>query len=175
MPGARAASPASPVRKYRLNSRKTPMVLAVLFFGAVGGFLGWRSLTNDRGLILNGVITFDTEGASIFYAVLAVTSLLFVGAGGIALVRQFGEPQWLTLDQHAVSGPRSVINATPVRIPYSEIANVKLFSYRGQTGAEIRARDRRKIWLGTKSFEHDDMLDEFLEELGQRVAEASRI
>src|SRR6187551_3536853 len=91
---AAAAERRSPVCQFRLNSRKGQLLVGLGLFGGSGLMFGSRALTNDRGLIINRFIELETVAASVFYAVLAIVSLLFVGVALVALVRQFGGPQW---------------------------------------------------------------------------------
>ena len=59
------------------------IALATLLFTACAAFFAHRASTNDRGLILNGIIHFEPGGADTFYAVMALLSL---GMAGLALV-----------------------------------------------------------------------------------------
>lgn len=79
--GAKAASKISIplVRPYFILGASSAL------FGACAAFLFYRASTNDRGLIINGIIHFDAEGADIFYFVLGVLSALFVLMGGLAI------------------------------------------------------------------------------------------
>jgi len=167
---AAAAERSSPVCKFRLNSRKGRIVLALGLFGGGGLMFGSKAMTNDRGLIINHLIELGPTAASVFYAVLAVVSLLFVGAALVALVRQFGEPQWLVLDQHAVSGPQSVIINRQVRIPYVDLVGIKVTSVRNSSGVELRGRHGQKIWLSNADFEADGDLGTLLAELDRPIA-----
>jgi hypothetical protein len=55
------------------------IALGMLLFTACAAFFAHRASTNDRGLILNGIIHFDPGGADTFYAVMAGLSLCFAG------------------------------------------------------------------------------------------------
>jgi hypothetical protein len=66
---------------YRYKPKHWSMLLAFLFFGAIAFSMGHEAKTNDRGLILNGVIYFSPHGATIFYWCVAVGSAAFVALG----------------------------------------------------------------------------------------------
>ncbi|WP_437285035.1 hypothetical protein [Sorangium sp. So ce406] len=79
------------------------LLLSALFFAACAAVLAHRALTNDRGLILNGIIPLERGGADVFYAVLALLSgalcaLGFVGAARLAALKEF----------RILLGPRSI-------------------------------------------------------------------
>ncbi|MDI3285370.1 hypothetical protein [Polyangium sp. 15x6] len=59
------------------------LVPGFVLFGACAAFFFHRSSVNDRGLILNGILHFDPDGADAFYAVLGVLS---VGMSVMALL-----------------------------------------------------------------------------------------
>ncbi|WP_438022956.1 hypothetical protein [Sorangium sp. So ce233] len=79
------------------------LVLSALFFAACAAVLAHRAVTNDRGLILNGILPFERGGADVFYAALAILSgalcaLGLVGAARFAALKEF----------RILLGPRSV-------------------------------------------------------------------
>lgn len=79
------------------------LVLSALFFAVCAAALAYRAWTNDRGLILNGIVTFEPGGADVFYAVLAILSGVFCAFGVLAAAR------FATLKEfRIVLGPRSI-------------------------------------------------------------------
>jgi hypothetical protein len=51
------------------------LVLGFVLFGAAAAYLFYRASTNDRGLILNGLIHLDPSGAGTFFVVLGLLSV----------------------------------------------------------------------------------------------------
>jgi hypothetical protein len=101
------------------------MMSAALFVGA-----GWMEIhqaeTNDRGLIINGIITLGPHGADVFYAVMGTFGLAFgalfvVALAGLASRREFR----IVLGKNAVSMPHSQLWRTQdLTIPYATILSV---------------------------------------------------
>ncbi len=80
--------------------------LITVMFGGAAAFLAHRASTNDRGLVINGIIHLGPSSADVFYAVLAILSVGFVAIGLLAL-RAF----------HARKTLRVVIGKTQVTMP----------------------------------------------------------
>jgi hypothetical protein len=59
--------------------------LLSLLFGASAVFMAHEAETNDRGLIINGIIHLDPGSADVFYAVMALLSIGFVAIGVMAI------------------------------------------------------------------------------------------
>ena len=66
--------------EYPYKPRPRVMLGCVAFFGLIAAGMTYEAITNDRGLILNG-IPLSPRGATIFYAVVAGVCALFVLAG----------------------------------------------------------------------------------------------
>jgi len=79
------------------------LALGALLFGACAAFFFYRASTNDRGLILNGIIHFEPGGADVFYAVMGLLSAGFVVIAALGILR-ISQIQNFTL----VIGARSV-------------------------------------------------------------------
>lgn len=105
------------------------LLLSAFFFAVCAAVLAHRAQTNDRGLILNGIIHFEPGGADVFYAVLAMLSGAFcalgvVGAARFAALKEF----------RIVLGPRSITlpsmhplrGAREVTVPLDRVESVEL-------------------------------------------------
>jgi len=92
------------------------LIVVVVFFGAGALLLGHEALTNDRGLILNGIIHFDTQGATIFYWCVAGVSAAFTACGLMATLFGLFSNQSLSLSE---TEPSSRLRSTslPWKIP----------------------------------------------------------
>ncbi|KYF48497.1 hypothetical protein BE08_19310 [Sorangium cellulosum] len=104
-------------------------VLSALFFAACAAVLAHRSWVNDRGLILNGIVTFERGGADVFYAVLAILSGVFCALGVLVAARFAALKEF-----RIVLGPRSITlpsvnplrDAREVTVPLHRIEAVEL-------------------------------------------------
>lgn len=63
------------------------LLLAFVLFGGSAAFFYHRAQTNDRGLIINGLITLEMGSADIFYAVFCVLSAAMSLSGLYLLIR----------------------------------------------------------------------------------------
>ncbi|HET7463419.1 MAG TPA: hypothetical protein VFJ82_19360 [Longimicrobium sp.] len=109
---------------YRPNPKS--MLLAILFFGACAAMMARAALTNDRGLILNGVITFSEHGATVFYGSVAGVAALFVAAGAWGLLAGRGTPRFVRLTPAELSAPRNGFTREPTVIRLRDIQGVSV-------------------------------------------------
>jgi hypothetical protein len=63
------------------------LVLGLLLFGAGAAFFFHRSSTNDRGLVLNGILHFGPDGADVFYLVMGLLSAGMSVMAGLGILR----------------------------------------------------------------------------------------
>ena len=108
------------------------LLLSSTFFVACASISGYIALTNDRGLILNNIFEFSTEGATIFYWCLTATSCVFVIIGAIALYSGLTTKKEIVLTDNKIMSPKSGISNKIVSILYSEITDVNIQSVQKQ-------------------------------------------
>lgn len=111
---------------YPYRPKRWVMVLVCGFFGVCAYFLGHEAMHNDRGLILNGVIHFSRNGATIFYWCMALICAVATVAGIMGLIAAFGSEHQLTLTATELSAPRSVLSREPTVVRLADILNVEL-------------------------------------------------
>jgi hypothetical protein len=123
--------------EYPYRPRPGVMLKACCFFGLGALLLAHEASTNDRGLILNGIIHFDLEGATTFYwwmtALCAVMAL--IGFMGI-LIGLFSN-QYLQISDTELSAPKSILSLANTTIPLSSVVRLKLRSVRNQHFLEV--------------------------------------
>jgi hypothetical protein len=105
------------------------LLLSALFFAVCAAVLAYRAHTNDRGLILNGILHFEPGGADVFYAVLAILSGAFcafgvLAAARFALLKEFR----IVLGARSITLPsmRPLQGAREVTVPLDRIEAVEL-------------------------------------------------
>jgi len=146
------------------------MGLAALFFGACAAVLGYKASTNTKGLILNGIIEFSPAGASTFFCVLTVFSLLFVLVAGWTIFTTFvhGIP-YIVLSHDAISLPVGFPIKRSVRLPYAEVTGFSRSEVSGQRFLTLHTSHKKYHivlnWLGSKEAE-----TALLHEVGQRLS-----
>lgn len=157
-----------PSESLSFRCRPSPwvMLLCGLFFGAGTAVLAWKAQTNDRGLILNGLIEFSQNGATIFYWVLAVVSALFVvtAAWTIFTTLVHGVPD-VTLSNESISFPVGFPVKRAMTLPLSQIENLSRAEVNGQRFLMLHSAGKKHHislnWLESK-------------EAGQRLEEELR-
>jgi hypothetical protein len=160
------------VLRYRYVARLGKMLLALLFFAGCLAFYVWRAGTNDRGLIINGLIELGTSGATRFFAAFALASGGFVLIGLWALAAHFRAPSYLVLDETALSIP-SRFGRKPRSVPYAAIRGVRLTRVQGQSMLQITT-DGRNATLAAIMLASDAQLHEVAELLIARVRDAQQ-
>ena len=155
------------VVRYRYVPRVAPMLLALLFFGACLAFYVWRAATNDRGLIINGLIELETGGATAFFATLAVGSGGFVLVGLWAMSLRLRAPSYLVLDESSLSIPARLFRKAKT-VPYATIRDIQLVNVQGQSMLQI-ATDSGKVTIAAVMLASDAQLREVGIALRDRV------
>jgi hypothetical protein len=99
-------STTEPPLRIELRRPYGQLALASLLFAGCAAFLWHRAATNDRGLIINGLIELGPGSADIFYAVLTALSLGFVILGALSLlgIKQLRHYR-LVVDDESISLP----------------------------------------------------------------------
>jgi len=118
--------------------RWTPLIFGAVFFSFCAAILAWQAATNERGLILNGIITLSPHGASAFYWVLAGLSSLFVMLEVVLAFARIRGSAFLELTADTLVIPRGFAGRKFRRIPYAEIVAISEFSVTGTKSLGIR-------------------------------------
>lgn len=161
------------VLRYRYAPRLVPMLLAVLFFGVCLGFYVWRAKTNDRGLIINGLIELGEVGATRFFATFAALSAAFVAIGLWAISARLRRPRYLVLDEIALSIPARFARKPRV-IPYASIRDVQHLNVQGQSMLSVVTEDG-KATIAAIMLASDAQLLEVGAALRGRVRDVARV
>ena len=109
---------------YRPNPKT--MLLAILFFGACAAVMARTAITNDRGLILNSIITMSEQGATTFYWCVAGAAALFVAAGAWGLLAGRNAPRFVRLTPAELSAPKNGFAKEPTVIPLRQIQGMNV-------------------------------------------------
>jgi hypothetical protein len=148
------------------------MLLAVVFFSGCLAFYVWRTATNDRGLIISGLIELETGGATTFFATFAVASGIFVLMGLWALAIRLRGPRYLVLDESSLSIP-SRFSRKARTVPYAAIRDIQLLNVQGQSMLQI-ATESGKVTVAAIMLASDTQLREVGVALRDRVTASSR-
>lgn len=112
------------VTRFAYKPKTLTMLLAGGFFALCAVVLVFRAASNDRGLILNGIINMDQGSATMFYYVLAGLGALMAAGGLVGFVQSLRGPGFVELDETGVSFPGN-LGQKPVRIAYDAITQLQ--------------------------------------------------
>ncbi|HYH79130.1 MAG TPA: hypothetical protein VEX86_05015 [Longimicrobium sp.] len=107
---------------YRANTRT--ILVAMAFFGVCAAVMAHAAVTNDRGLIINGVISLGVDGGTRFYWGVAATAALFVAAGALGLRAGRSNPMVVRLTPTHFSAPKHAFVKEPTSIPLSNVNDI---------------------------------------------------
>jgi hypothetical protein len=110
--------------EYPYKAKAGIMLACIAFFGACAATMAHAALTNDRGLILNGILEFGTQGATVFYWCVVGVSAVFVLMGTLGLISGFKNPGSIRLTATELSAPKNGFTRKATRIPLREIVDV---------------------------------------------------
>jgi hypothetical protein len=125
------------------------MLLVAGFFALCGAVLAHVAQTNDRGLLLWHVIHFETEGATVFYWVLAGISGIFVLLGMLGFARSVfaTEPQVLKLTPEEIIVPPSLFRFENQQVRWRDVTRITLQEVNGQHLLHLHHGDRKKLTI----------------------------
>lgn len=106
------------------------MLYGFFFFGAGAILLAHEALTNDRGLILNGIFRFDVDGATTFYWCITALSGAMAALGLMLFLIGLTSNQTLSLSDTELSAPKWLLSPANTIVPLSSIRRLELKSVR---------------------------------------------
>lgn len=112
------------------------ILTTLLFIGFTAG-LAYVAKTNEQGLILNRIIEFSVEGATIFYWCLASASAIFVLFGALLIIGGFTSKKEIILSGNSITAPKSGISKKTLTIHYSEVSDINIESVQKQNFLNI--------------------------------------
>lgn len=161
------------IRTFRCRPSLAIALLGSLFFGACTAVLGYKALTNDKGLTLKGILEFGPLGATIFFWILTVLSALFVlvGVWTILTTLFHGVPD-VVLTDTSIAFPVGFPIKRNFMLPYSDIAGLSNLEINGQRFLYLHSA-KRKYCIALNWFGSKDGACEFQNELTRRISECS--
>jgi hypothetical protein len=116
--------------QYSYKPRKLGAIVATLLFLAGGLFMAQSAKDNERGLIIDSLITLDQGQASIFLGVVALLcfGLVLVGLNAVRLA--FVSSRHVTLSLREIVVPAWLPGSGRTVIPLGDIAELKLLKVR---------------------------------------------
>jgi hypothetical protein len=108
------------------------MLLAGGFFTLCAVFYFYKTATNDRGLILNGLLEFGAAGATAFYCTLGVLSLMFVLSAVLGVAHGLIRRPVLIVADDYITVPGTFLRRRENRIVLSQITAASIQKIYGQ-------------------------------------------
>lgn len=119
-------------REYEYKPKWWIILLCGAMFGVATVFFTQDALSNDRGLIINGLIELSENGATIFYWVFAFFSFCFV-LGAIALVvHRVKFHQRIAFTHAEIIVPASQWSTAEKGIKYADISSLSITNVSGR-------------------------------------------
>ena len=111
-------------RQYRYGAKWSVIVGCGGLFAFCAAVIEWTARTNDRGLIINGIIELEPDSATIFYWVLFAFSVGFVLVAILLGYQRVAFRQRIAFDTSELIAPKSRWSKDEQRIAYREIRSV---------------------------------------------------
>jgi hypothetical protein len=127
--------------EYPYKPRLRTTLLVISFGVALAAGMGYAALSNDRGLIINGILRFGPLGATIVYWCLAGIGAVCLVIGLAMLVANLTSKARLRLTPTEFSAPRHAFDRTTTTIPVAEIQAIQVYSVRDQHFLDIAHGD----------------------------------
>jgi hypothetical protein len=125
---------------YPYKGKPWLFLLMSLAFGVCAYLTAFAALTNDRGLVFNG-IHFSPRGATIFYGCLAFLCTLFVALLLPAFILGLVRRARVTLTDTALSAPKSGLRGKLVVVPLEDIDSLTLQAIQGTKFLHVHHRN----------------------------------
>lgn len=135
--------------RYDYRPKTWVMALAGLFFAGCAVVLVQSARHNDRGMVINGLITLDLGQATLFLWVLAALSALFVGAGVYGVIRSVGVAQQIVIDRHGITAPKGGMSSAIVTVPFADITDLQMRQVQSQHFLVIHHRGGKLTITGS--------------------------
>ncbi len=110
-------------KSYPYKTKIVMALICLLIFGTMALFLSLQGATNDRGLVINGVIKFSETGATIFYWVLALFCWGFVIKVVADVLQRFQGTLVLEVTETSLRIPLGFFKKTITEIEYSDVVD----------------------------------------------------
>jgi hypothetical protein len=163
-------------QEYQYRPTWTLIVSVAAFFGLAAVVLSSAAMENDRGLIINGIIHLDPEGATVFYWALTACSAGFVVIAAFLARHRFVFRQRLAFGSTGLIVPASRWSQEEKEIAYRDISALSEAKISGQRFLYI-THSEGKYTINASMLPSKDAYAEFCELLSLNVnaARAGRV
>lgn len=124
---------------YRPKTRM--MFRGFFFFGAGAVILAFSALTNKKGLVINGIIHLDPQGATTFNWFMAAVCAVFAALAFMLILFGLFSNQFLSLSETELSAPKWLLSPANTIVPFSSIQRLELKSVGKQHFLKVHHTD----------------------------------
>ena len=154
--------------KYVYKPKIVNMTLGLLLFGVGSVFAYRHAMANDRGVIINHMITLDTDQATLFYWGLFAVSVLFALGAAAGVVKGMISTQTLTMDDTTLRLPRAGLRSDMVTVAYRDITNMTMLQIRSERFLTVEYKGG-KVNISRSMLPGDAIFEKVCNALAERV------
>lgn len=137
-------------RQYPYSGRWRDLAFGALFFGAGAAFMGYKAIHNTVGLTINGLITLEPSGATVFYGSMAALGASFVLVFLALGLYKIACPMVLELTSDALVLPNGGWRGTTSRVLYAQMQQLTEVTGYGQRFLYVYAGGLRYTIVGSQ-------------------------
>lgn len=156
------------MKTYQYKPKNKLIIMTILFFGVCTAVLYHKAKTNDRGLILNGIIEFQENGAATFFWILTACSAIFVILGIIMIIQKIKKNIPITISDDQISIPYGFVKKTIYHVLFKDINRIEEASISGQEFLYIYTEDKRH-YITKDMIQTKDEYNEIVETLTNQL------
>lgn len=147
--------PAVNERRYAYAPGFFMLIVGVIFFGGGGLMMAHAAATNQRGLIIDGIIHLSPEHACTFYLMIAAGCFCFVSVLLVYTLPQNFIARRIVLGDDAITLPGSGFDTAHYELSPAEITSFKINVVKNRRFLKIYAADRsfpvNPMWLADQA------------------------
>jgi len=122
------------------------------------------AIGNDQGLQFDRTITLSVQGATIFYWALGLFCAAVATMGVLAIVRAFGKPRFIVLNDETLTAPKSQISSKIITLKRADITRLRVITVFGQTVLRVHNHGKT-LEIAVAGFASREDFDEFYKRL----------
>ncbi len=130
-------------KQYDYKPKWTTVWLGGGFFGLCAALFVYLALTNERRLVIGGLVNLSPSGARVFWWALAVLSSAFVLAAALIAYIRLTTVQRIAVSADGMLFPAGRWTSRESHVPFASITAVKRLEVHGQTFLYIYANGLR--------------------------------
>jgi hypothetical protein len=119
-------------REYTYKPRWTVILACAAFFGLAAGILGIKAWSNDRGLLINGIIELSADAATVFYWILCALGVGFVAVAVLLACHRLLYRQRIAFTATSLIVPKSRWSSEESIIEYNAVVGLAMEKVSGQ-------------------------------------------